>query len=79
MDQWWLLSNMLKLENLKVSNRLMFFYLFVITLKKKYLAKMPLFHFLLGLFDLTISNAWTGTKLLLNPELQEIQEFIIRF
>jgi hypothetical protein len=40
---------------------------------------MPLFHFLLGLFDLTISNAWTGTKLLLNPELQEIQEFIIRF
>ncbi|KAK2381460.1 hypothetical protein QL285_069055 [Trifolium repens] len=30
-----------------------------------------------GLFDLTISNAWTGTKLLLNPELQEIQEFII--
>ncbi|KAK2452113.1 hypothetical protein QL285_011107 [Trifolium repens] len=32
-----------------------------------------------GLFDLTISNAWTGTKLLLNPELQEIQEFMIRY
>jgi hypothetical protein len=27
----------------------------------------------LGQFDLTISNAWTGTKLLLDPQLKEIR------
>ncbi|WJX12235.1 hypothetical protein P8452_02756 [Trifolium repens] len=28
-----------------------------------------------GLFDLTISNAWSGTKLILDPQLEEITKF----
>ncbi|WJX09717.1 hypothetical protein P8452_00523 [Trifolium repens] len=31
-----------------------------------------------GQFDLTISNAWSGTKVIMNQELQEIKDFIQR-
>jgi hypothetical protein len=32
----------------------------------------------IGQFDLTISNAWSGTKVIMNQELQEIKDFIQR-
>jgi hypothetical protein len=36
------------------------------------------YHSFIGLFDLTISNAWSGTKLVLDPQLKEITEFTQR-
>jgi hypothetical protein len=36
------------------------------------------YHPFIGLFDLTISNAWSGTKLILDPQFKEITDFTKR-
>jgi hypothetical protein len=33
----------------------------------------------IGVYDLTISNAWNGTKLIMDQDLPEIKEFLTRF